>query len=168
MRFLTFPNLITFFRLFLVIPFIIFLSNGQTFYAASLFFFIALLDSVDGFVARFTKQQSRFGELFDSTSDVAILVISFFAAGYYGYISNDWHALLAISAAFLVFSKLLHTRLTAQTASTFSGKVTAVIGYAAILASILPLPRSEIVIGAFIACSLYTSVSFLLQSLRKL
>src|SRR3989338_4268013 len=129
----TLPNAITFFRLLLAIPFVVFLSRGHPLYAAILFAIIAILDGVDGFIARSTRQQSRFGEMLDSSSDVTLLIISFLAAGYYGYLDKEWHLLLAISAAFLVFSKLLHVYFSKETASTPPGKTTAVLAYATIL-----------------------------------
>ncbi len=167
MGIVTLPNAITFFRLLLVIPFVVFLSKGHPLYAAMLFAIIAILDGVDGFIARSTRQQSRFGEVLDSFSDVTILIVSFLSSGYYGYIQKEWHLLLTLSAAFLVFSKLLHAHLSKETVSTLPGKTTAVLAYATILATLLSLPLSSLAVGVFVASSLYTSVTFLHKSFKK-
>ena len=167
MAILTIPNFITFFRLVLILPFVFLLSMHETIFAALLFIVIAVLDGVDGFIARSMKQQSKFGEMLDSTSDVTLLVVSFLSLGYFGYIQKEWHLLLGICAIFLVVSKLLHYYLSKETASTLQGKFTALAAYATILSSAVSLPFNSALIVVFIASSLYTSVHFLLYAFKN-
>ena len=69
------PNLLSFFRIFSVVP-IILLFYFQFYYSALfLFLFAALTDFFDGLIARNLNQESDFGSLLDLIAD-KILVLS--------------------------------------------------------------------------------------------
>jgi cardiolipin synthase len=167
MNIFTIPNFITFLRLLMIIPFVLFLDQQKPIQALMLLAFIALLDGLDGFIARHAQQQSSFGELFDSSSDLTILVIAFLASGYYGFIPKEWHVLLVIITAFLLTSKCFHIHMTRKASSTIPGKITAVLAYTTVGASLVLLSLLPFILGMFVASSLYTSVSFFLNAFHR-
>jgi cardiolipin synthase len=73
----TFANLLTFFRILLIAPFLVYIYQGR-FGAALLVFFIAsLTDFFDGYVARKFNQQSKLGRTLDPAADKILTTASF-------------------------------------------------------------------------------------------
>jgi len=66
------PNSVTFLRLLLLAPLFLVLNRPVT--AIFLFMVIALLDAVDGYLARKLNQATEFGQYFDFLSDTIIVV----------------------------------------------------------------------------------------------
>ena len=60
-RFITIPNIITLWRLFLLIPLGYFLLESKFIHALIIYFFIVTSDLADGFIARKFKQKTKFG-----------------------------------------------------------------------------------------------------------
>ncbi|NKB46367.1 MAG: CDP-alcohol phosphatidyltransferase family protein [Legionellales bacterium] len=71
------PNLITFVRIVLLLPFIFFIWQGQ--YVAGFYVFIlaGLSDAVDGFLARYFGWLSWTGALVDPLADKLLMITSF-------------------------------------------------------------------------------------------
>lgn len=75
------PNLITVFRIFLVIP-VVQAMLAERFGLALLLFVVAgVSDAVDGFLAKYFHWQSQLGSLLDPVADKLLLVSCFVAAG---------------------------------------------------------------------------------------
>ncbi len=73
----TFANLLTFFRILLIAPFLYYIQQGR-FGAALLIFFIAsVTDFLDGYVARKFNQQSKLGQALDPAADKILTTASF-------------------------------------------------------------------------------------------
>lgn len=62
---LTIPNILSFFRILLITPFMILFLNGQYIWATVMIIISGLTDCVDGFVARHFNQVSDFGKILD-------------------------------------------------------------------------------------------------------
>ena len=62
---LTIPNILSFFRILLITPFMILFLNGQYVWATVMIIISGLTDCVDGFVARHFNQVSDFGKILD-------------------------------------------------------------------------------------------------------
>jgi cardiolipin synthase (CMP-forming) len=82
----TLPNLLTIIRLILVIPFAWFLLKGADGVALGIFFVAGLTDILDGQIARWLGQTSKWGRLVDPIADklltcVAYVVLSLFRSG---------------------------------------------------------------------------------------
>jgi len=76
MNFWTIPNCLTYFRIFLIPVFVIigFCNFIHHEWLAALIFFIgALTDWLDGFLARYLKQGSAFGEFLDPVADKLVV-----------------------------------------------------------------------------------------------
>jgi len=157
------PNAVTLFRLLLIIPFVVILAQGNLAFAVVLFAFISLLDAVDGFVARYTHQQSYFGELFDGISDLIIILVAFISSAKFGYIPLAWHDWLMIAAVVLFVAKALHFYLCKTAVHTIAGKITATLAYLAIIFSLIPNAPLPVFIVLFLVSSCITSLYFLVK-----
>jgi len=82
-RLLTVPNLITLFRILLIIPFLQAVTSGNDPRATLIFFIAGMSDSIDGVLARALNQSSKIGRLVDPIADkilngIAYVAMSFF------------------------------------------------------------------------------------------
>lgn len=73
------PNTLTFFRLVLIVPFLLFLQQQQYVYAFYLFIIAGLTDGLDGWLARHFNWQTTFGSMIDPLADKLLVVCSFIA-----------------------------------------------------------------------------------------
>lgn len=75
-KWLNFPNLLTFFRIFLIAPFCYCLvTNGLLdFVTLTLAILIALTDFFDGYFARLNQQETQFGKFLDPFADFFLLL----------------------------------------------------------------------------------------------
>jgi cardiolipin synthase len=89
------PNIISVFRILLVVPILLFLLENAYGYALILFAVAGISDGVDGFLAKRFNWQTWIGGLLDPLADKLLLVSSFVALG--------WLGLLPIWLVALVF-----------------------------------------------------------------
>lgn len=75
------PNLITTFRIFLVLPIVDAMMTERFGLALGLFVVAGVSDAVDGFLAKYFHWQSRLGSLLDPVADKLLLVSCFITAG---------------------------------------------------------------------------------------
>lgn len=71
---LTIPNILSFFRILLITPFMILFLNGQYLWSAIIIIVSGLTDCVDGFIARHFNQISDFGKVLDPVADKLTLL----------------------------------------------------------------------------------------------
>ena len=74
---LNFANLLTIFRILLIVPFLYCINQGRFGTALLLFFIASLTDFFDGFVARKFNQQSKLGQMLDPLADKVLTTASF-------------------------------------------------------------------------------------------
>ena len=78
-RVFTIPNLLSLFRLNLLVPILIFMSQGRTLWAFFLMILGVVTDFVDGYIARRWNQSSDLGRIIDPAIDkINVLVVAFF------------------------------------------------------------------------------------------
>ena len=70
----TVPNCISFFRILLIIPFVLFFLCGKYIEAFSFILLSGISDCLDGFFARKLNQVSKLGKLLDPIADKLTLV----------------------------------------------------------------------------------------------
>lgn len=80
------PNLISVARIVLVFPIIYLLSTRHFDVALGLFFIAGLSDALDGYLAKQFHWQSRMGGLLDPLADKFLLVSTYVALGWQGYL----------------------------------------------------------------------------------
>jgi cardiolipin synthase len=73
------PNIITIFRLIMVIPFIYLVIEDQYAIAFFLFIIASISDGLDGYLARRFQWQSKFGAFSDPLADKLLVVSSYIA-----------------------------------------------------------------------------------------
>lgn len=95
------PNLITIFRLILVLPFLLFLLNGDSKIAFYLFVAAGASDAVDGCLARQFKWTSRLGAFLDPIADKLLLMGSFIGLAYLDQIPI-WLAAIVIARDIII------------------------------------------------------------------
>ncbi|MDR1364786.1 MAG: CDP-alcohol phosphatidyltransferase family protein [Oscillospiraceae bacterium] len=66
---LNFPNLLTFARIVLIAPFVVFILKNNYKHAGIILVFSALTDFFDGFIAKITDQRTKFGAILDPVAD---------------------------------------------------------------------------------------------------
>lgn len=104
------PNLITVFRIFLVVPLIVLVLEGQYLWVLLLFAVAGISDGIDGYLARRYQWQSRLGALLDPLADKLLMVSAFVALGYIGHIPL-WLVVLVIVRDIIIVSGAVAFRL---------------------------------------------------------
>lgn len=95
MKFRHIPNILTGLRFLLVIPILIALLQQHYLLALCLFILAGLTDGLDGLLARLCGWTSRFGAIADPLADKLLLMSSFLAFSWLGYIPV-WIAVLVV------------------------------------------------------------------------
>lgn len=76
-RILTIPNILTLFRIALVLPFVHLIAEGRYLTAMGVFFAAGATDFADGFAARRLGQQSYIGRLLDPLADKVLIAAAY-------------------------------------------------------------------------------------------
>lgn len=79
----TLPNLLTVFRIVLIVPFAYLCVRGSDMFALGLFLVAAITDVVDGALARRFHQKSTFGRLADPLADKLLTTTAFVALSFF-------------------------------------------------------------------------------------
>lgn len=95
------PNVITVFRLVLIIPFLYFILQMQYQLAFFFFFLAGCSDALDGFLARYFNWTSRFGAFLDPLADKALMIASFSALVWLEHIPV-WLFVLVVARDFII------------------------------------------------------------------
>jgi cardiolipin synthase (CMP-forming) len=74
---LNFANLLTFFRILLIAPFLYYINQGHFGTALLIFFIASLTDFFDGYIARKFHLQSKLGQMLDPLADKILTTASF-------------------------------------------------------------------------------------------
>ncbi len=90
------PNIISIFRIILVLPIAYLLLNEAWVQALALIFIAGISDALDGFLARTFHWQSELGSILDPIADKLLLVIIFVTLAYRDVIPN-WLAFIVIA-----------------------------------------------------------------------
>ncbi|NVK20887.1 MAG: CDP-alcohol phosphatidyltransferase family protein [Kangiellaceae bacterium] len=81
------PNIITILRVILIIPFALYLLNGDYSQALIIFLIAGVSDGLDGLLAKKFKWQSRFGSITDPLADKLLLFVALLLLVIKGHIS---------------------------------------------------------------------------------
>jgi cardiolipin synthase (CMP-forming) len=97
------PNVITVFRLVLIIPFLYTLLNDHYRHAFYLYLLAGFSDNLDGFLARYFNWTSEFGAFLDPIADKLLIMTSFLALAWMGEVPV-WIASLVIMRDICILS----------------------------------------------------------------
>lgn len=103
-RLLTIPNLITVFRILLIVPFVQAVMNGNDVRATGIFFIAGMSDTIDGTLARVLHQQSRIGRLVDPVADKVLNGIAYVAMSLF---RGSWPAIPVWAMAMVIVRDVL-------------------------------------------------------------
>jgi cardiolipin synthase len=79
----TLPNLLTVFRMVLIVPFAYLCICGYDMFALAIFMIAAITDALDGALARRFHQKSQFGRLADPLADKLLTTTAFVALSFF-------------------------------------------------------------------------------------
>jgi cardiolipin synthase len=103
---LTLPNAITVFRLILIAPFIYLVIRDRFGWAMAVFFFAAISDWFDGYLARRLSQNSRLGRILDPLADkilaASAYIIMAIPRGDDGFYIPVWLAVAVVTRDLLI------------------------------------------------------------------
>lgn len=129
----TVPNLLTYFRFVLVVPFVILFLSEKYLYAAICIGLSGLSDCLDGFFARRLNQVTQLGKLLDPIADKITLISVMFCMAFYA--PNVIPILVILIAKDVIMLlggvSLLKRRITPPAAEWF-GKLATIVFYFAV------------------------------------
>lgn len=174
------PNLISLLRMALVPVFVITVLDGDLRGALIIFGIAGLTDALDGFVARFWKQQTALGAYLDPAADKLLLVTAYVVLAipnlHTGYVIPAWVSALVIARDIVIVVVALLMYLAAGV-SRFPpspiSKVNTVAQVAAVLlvltSGVLPDLEMTAMISVFVVAVLTVSsgIDYIVRANRK-
>ena len=135
------PNLITLFRLLLVLPVAVTILNNNFQWTLALFATASLSDGVDGYLARRFNWMSRFGAILDPVADKLLLIVTFLLLTYTGHIPG-WLATVVIGRDLVIVAGATSYHILFgeyEFAPTFLGKLSTSLQFVLVLLTLLNL-----------------------------
>ena len=170
-KILTIPNLLSVFRLLLMVPIIILLSQEKRWIAFGLIMLGTFSDSLDGYIARRWNQSSDLGRMLDPIIDkVCVLSLIIFMLIHPAYSFPLWYFLfLLIREVFLLFFGLFIIKKNKVVMeSNKAGKLSAFIGGVAVICFIMNFqPYGSVLIWVAFILTLYSSWGYFQQYKTK-
>jgi cardiolipin synthase len=170
------PNILTLSRILLIPVFAIVFINGRHLEALFIFALAALTDSLDGFLARYTHQQTAIGTFMDPLADKTLLLTAFVLLGFY-HEAPLWCLVMVLSREVLILTgwmvRYLLTRSTAVVPSVL-GKATTVFQVALVVALLLKrhLTVSDVVTNGLLytamAATAASGIHYIYHGLKEL
>jgi len=122
------PNTITLIRLILIPFFILSIYQGRIINALIILIIITLGDYIDGLLARHLKQQTNFGQMFDSTVDYLLLISSLSTITHL-FIPIPTIIIISVPTVICFVCKVVYVEKTKDLSPTYIGKLTTFFSY---------------------------------------
>jgi len=166
-KIITIPNIITLCR-FIAIPFFVLsLVYNKIEIAVLLFAAIALSDALDGLSARITKQKTKIGALFDSTTDWLVIISSLITFLIIKkYIPLNIIILLLIPLIASLIAKSIYIKKTKKTNPTVIGKITYAFAYITIIALLINFAYKNLFLIAMIILAYATMLNYIIRDVK--
>ncbi len=169
------PNLITLLRIILVPVIVILLIQGSFFKALIMFVIAGLSDALDGFLARYLRQQTVLGAYLDPIADKALLASCFVTLSVL-HIIPSWLAVIVISRDFIILlgiGVLSIMSITVEIRPAFVSKITTAMQLITVLLALstrcFPIGVGEIwILVAYWITAFFTILSGLRYMMRGL
>ncbi len=167
-KILTLSNSISFLRIFLAIPTVIFFLQGDLVMVGSLMVIAYITDLLDGYIARKTNTISEFGKVIDPIADkifVAALIIAMLSKG----IVPVWFVLIVIVKDVLTMFGVLIVRkkIGAVLPSNYWGKSAILLTIICLFLAVCGVSRDILVFG-WVTSSALLIISFIIYAIRAL
>ena len=166
-KIITIPNIITFCRLLLIPFFILTLVYNRIEIAILLFAAIALGDALDGLSARITKQKTRMGALFDSTTDWLVILSTLITFLFIkGYLSIGIIVIFLIPTIIGLIAKIIYIRKRKKTTPTIVGKITIAFAYITLLAVLMNFAYKDIFLILTTILAYATMLTYIVKDIK--
>jgi CDP-diacylglycerol--glycerol-3-phosphate 3-phosphatidyltransferase len=167
-KILTLSNSISFLRIFLAIPTVLFFLDGNLAATATLMSFAYITDLLDGYVARKTNTISEFGKAIDPVADkifVAALILAMVSRN----MVPLWFVLIVIGKDVLIMLGVLVTRrkIGAVLPSNYWGKAAVLLTIICLFLAVCGVSQGILVFG-WIASTALITISFFIYVVRAL
>ncbi len=165
-KILTASNCISFFRILLAIPTIIFLLRDEFLLTGSLMVIAYITDLLDGYVARKTGSISEFGKMIDPVADkiyVAALILAMVSKG----LVPLWFVLIVIGKDIFIMLGVLLSRkkIGAVLPSNYWGKSAILLTIICLFLSVRGVSQDILVFG-WVASTVLIAISFVIYAVR--
>lgn len=163
------PNKVTILRIFLIPIFIAFLFSNIKFgewFAAFVFSFAALMDGIDGYLARVQKRITILGKFLDPLADKLLVSAALIALVEIGKVSA-WIAILIISREFAVTALRLTAAAKGEVVSAnFLGKTKTIIQIVTIVALMLAVPYflQSVLVAVMVGVTLISGFDYFIKT----
>jgi len=165
------PNLLTFSRVLIVLPFVVLYPDPatRTIWLVGILLICEATDAFDGMLARGMGAVSNFGKIFDPFSDSIYRLFAFFALHMAGLF--PWYALMVlifrdVAVAYVRVYEATHGRVRA---ARVSGKIKAIVQGAALIViatlGAAQLGLSDAVVGGVMQLMIWATIAVTLWSL---
>lgn len=130
-RNLTIPNMLSVFRIFLVVPFIMFVAHTDFIKAGFVLAVSGVTDVLDGFIARRFNQVTDLGAMLDPIADKITLIAVMVCVGLYFPVAFPFMIILILKEFVMLFAGafLLKLKQTPPSAKWY-GKIATIVFYA--------------------------------------
>ncbi len=167
-KILTLSNSISFFRIILAVPTVLFFLDGNLAATASLMAFAYITDLLDGYIARNTNTISEFGKAIDPIADklyVAALILAMVSRS----MVPLWFVLVVIGKDILIMLGVLIARrkIGAVLPSNYWGKAAVLLTIICLFLSVCGVSQDVLVFGWF-ASTVLIAISFFIYVIRAL
>ena len=167
-KILTASNCISFFRILLAIPTVIFLLHDELILVGSFMVLAYITDLLDGYVARKTSNVSEFGKMIDPVADklfVAALILAMVSKN----MVPPWFVLIVIGKDILIMIGVLLSRkkIGAVLPSNYWGKSAILLTIIFLFLSVRGVSQDILVFG-WVASTALIAISLIVYTIRAL
>jgi cardiolipin synthase (CMP-forming) len=165
-KLLTASNAVSFFRILLVVPVWLTISNGLSSWTLTIMAVAYLSDLLDGYVARKTNTVSEWGKVIDPLADKIFVIVAIIALFIHGYVPT-WYFLLIILRDALIFTVGIwaQKKLRVVLPSNWYGKVAVLAISLTLFLSVLGV-SSDVLLLSVVASSALAILSVVMYGIR--
>ena len=161
------PNLITFARLLMIVPFAYYLLKHETQKSLAFFAAITLSDKLDGVSARLMRQMTRFGSIFDSFTDWIFISTAIVLGVYVKYVTKLYAAAILLPILLIGLLKLYNLKKYKRILKPAISTANVGIGYATILTLLIDFSYKNIFLALSLAFTYMTLIAFIFKTVTK-
>lgn len=161
------PNLITLLRLLLIPFFVISVFEEKINIAIIIFTIIAVSDKIDGISARFMKQMTEFGSVFDSFTDWTLILVTLIIFVIANYISIIISLLFLVPIISIAMMKLYYIKKRDKILTSTISKIAVGLGYIIIFTLLIDFIYKDFFLIAGLGISYLTMANFMIKVSKK-
>tara|TARA_Y100000310_G_C20691671_1_gene822678 strand:- start:1618 stop:2133 length:516 start_codon:yes stop_codon:yes gene_type:complete len=161
------PNSITLLRLISIPFFIMLYVNGNIKLSLILLVLMVLSDKLDGFSAKFMKQNTKFGGGFDSFTDYVMIISVLVMFMLVGRIQIYWIIVLLFPTLIIAFIKILYGRKRKKFPVTIFAKLTVGFIYLVLISILIGFSFVGLMMAIMVVMSYISMVIYIARFVKK-